>query len=247
MKTVFGWLIAACLLAACGSPDEGPEIRNFDALTKKESDAPFKLAPSSKSPATFNFASSNTAVATVDKLGEVTIQGAGQTTLTASQQRTGSFGPTEKTALLTVTEVACASGEVRIGGKCVAKATCISPATLNAATNKCVAPVASASPVTVGSRKYMGATFSADFATAKVYCESTQIDGQGDWRLPTVAELNALIASGMTAGGNWVLDNTWTSTPDTAATSAAHFTVNLATGAVVSRADSALPYVSCVR
>lgn len=248
MKTFFGVLLAALLttllLAACGSPDEGPALGAFEPITKKETDEPFTLtAPSSRSPGAFTFTSSNDKVATVDG-ARVTIRGAGQSTITASQPRTGSFGPTEKSTTLTVTPVACDPGYVRLGGVCKR---CISPATVNAATNTCVAPTSSADTAVSGALSFMGVTFTAGYADARDFCANSVINGQSGWRLPNVAELTALYSSGAIAGRNWTLANTWTDTLDTDVATAAHRVIHLGTGAPGARADTLPTYVTCVR
>lgn len=248
MKTFFGVLLAALLttllLAACGSPDEGPALGAFEPITKTETDEPFTLtAPSSRSPGAFTFTSSNDKVATIDG-ARVTIRGAGQSTITASQPRTGSFGPTEKSTTLTVTAVACDAGQVRIAGVCKR---CVSPATVNAAANSCVAPTTSATIAVSGKLNFMGVTFAAVHADARDFCANSTINGDSGWRLPSVAELTALYGSGAIAGLNWTLENTWTDTLDTDVASAAHRVVHLGTGAVGARADTSPTYVTCVR
>lgn len=50
------------------------------------------------------------------------------------------------------------------------------------------------------------------WADANAYCTSTTIDGKTGWRLPTQAELQALITSHAAAGNNWLSAPTWTST-----------------------------------
>lgn len=244
MKTIIAWLAALCLLAACGSADEGPELGEFPALTKKEGDEPFKLsAPSSKSPAPFSFSSSNGAVAII--VGDmVTIKGAGESTITAAQERIGSYGPTSKSTTLTVTAVACETGKTRVDGLCVPIPTCVSPAIVN--NNKCTAPASAAASVAFGGRTWMGVTTSDTWANASKFCESV-IDGVAGWRQPTAAELSELLASGTALGPNWVRGNTWTSEMGTTAAIASHVTVNLDTGARGERGDSTGSLVSCVR
>lgn len=64
--------------------------------------AAFNLtAPSSDSPGAWSFSSSNTAVATISG-ATVTVVGGGSTTITATQAASGSYGPSTKTATLTV-------------------------------------------------------------------------------------------------------------------------------------------------
>ena len=146
---------------------------------------------------------------------------------------------------LTVTAVPCGTGQTRIDGVCTAIPTCISPATLSA--NRCVAPASSAATITSGNRIWMGVTNSYTYQDAKAFCEGSVIEGQTGWRLPSSAELTALYASAAYAGKNWVLGNTWTGTLGTTASSTSRVTVDLATGTVLERAETAGSYATCVR
>lgn len=244
MKSLIGWLALACLLVACGA-GEGPKLGAFPAISKQETDAPFDLvAPSSRSPATFHFAIDNAAVATVDG-SRVTIKGPGTAIVTAGQDAIGGYGPTHGTTTLTVTAVACAAGSTRVNGTCTPLAACTAPATRVG--NDCVAPAGTATQATTGNLIFAGVTFSESFDHASAYCSTTVIDGVAQWRLPTQAELTALIQSGAIAGHNWVLGNTWTSTMGSKGAASSHVAVDLATGEVTERADTLGSYVSCVR
>jgi hypothetical protein len=245
MKRIVGWLFMLCLLVACSDPDQGPPLGPFAAITKTETDPPFSIvAPTSKSPAGFSYTSSNTAVATIEG-NLVTIRGAGQSTITASQGSVGGWGPTSATTTLTVTAVACDSDNVRINGTCTPVPTCISPAVVT--NNVCVAPASTATTVTANSLTWAGVSNSAIWTDASAFCTGSTIEGQTGWRLPTRDELIALQASGLIAGHNWKLGNTWSSDMDTTASAASHVAVNLATGDVTNRVDTAFSYVSCVR
>jgi hypothetical protein len=247
MKRIVGWLVMTCLMClvvACSDPDQGPELGPFAAITKQETDPPFNLTPpTSKSPEPFSFTSSNAAVATISGT-LVTIKGPGQTTITASQPGTGAWGPTSASTTLTVNAVPCDAGSTRINGQCVPIPTCTIPATL--VNNECVAPATTAVMVRVGSLAWMGVSNSDTWEKARAFCTTSKIEGSFDWRLPSQAELTALFASGAFAGSNWVLGNTWSSTMGTAGTTPGHVAVNLATGAVVERADELGAFVSCV-
>lgn len=243
MKSLFGWLALACLVVACGA-GEGPKLGAFPAISKQETDAPFDLvAPSSRSPASFYFMIDNAAVATVDG-AHVTIKGPGTATVTAGQNAIGGYGPTRTTTTLTVTAVACAAGSTRVNGTCTPLAACTAPATRVG--NDCVAPATTATQATTGNLIYAGVTLTDNFEHASAYCTTTVIDGVANWRLPTQAELTALVQSGAIAGHNWVLGNTWTSTMGSSGAASSHVAVNLATGEVAERADGIGAYVSCV-
>jgi uncharacterized protein YjdB len=79
-----------------------PTITNFPAITKVNGDAPFNLtAPTSTSPGTFSYTSSNEAVATISG-STVTILGAGTATITANQAASGFFTTGSISTTLTV-------------------------------------------------------------------------------------------------------------------------------------------------
>jgi hypothetical protein len=244
MKRIVGWLFMLCLVVACSDPDQGPPLGPFAAIAKTETDAPFSIVPpTSKSPAGFSYTSSKPEVATIEG-SVVTIRGPGQSTITASQGSVGGWGPTSATTTLTVTAVPCDTGNVRINGVCTAIPKCIFPAVpIN---NVCVAPPTNAT-VTANSLTWAGVSNSDIWANAHDFCAGSTIEGQTGWRLPTRDELIALQQSGLIAGHNWMLGNTWSSDMDTTASAASHVAVNLATGDVTNRVDTAFSYVSCVR
>ena len=226
MKKIMGAWMLAGLLASCGGSGEGPPLGAFPALSKKDIDASFTLtAPSSKSPAAFVYASSNPAVATVEG-GVVTIVGPGETTITASQPSDGSFGPTHTSAVLTVT------------------ATCIAPATV--ANHACMAPASTATATTESGRIWARAVHTDSWAHARDFCANTVIDSVAGWRLPTRVELAELVASGAVAGHGWAAGSAWSSTA-AASVNGGHAVVDLASAAVVERADGEMALVSCVR
>jgi hypothetical protein len=75
----------------------------FTDVTKYTTDSTFNLTdPTSNSPGTFTYTSSNTAVATISG-NTVTIQGAGSATITATQAANGLYLQTTKALMLTVT------------------------------------------------------------------------------------------------------------------------------------------------
>jgi len=226
MKKSVGWAAVACLVAACGAPSEGPALGEFAAMTKKETDKPFALtAPSSKSPATFVYTSSNLAVATVE--GDmVTIVSPGQTTISAAQPSYGSYGPTHTSATLTVS-VACTS-----------------PATV--VNYACTAPASSATATTVNGRIWARVVHNDTWVHASDYCTGTVIDNVGNWRLPTQVELAELVASGAIAGHGWTLGSAWSSSA-AGGMNGGHVVVDLTSGATADRADGEVAYVSCVR
>ncbi|MDB5144628.1 MAG: hypothetical protein JWQ66_3341 [Mucilaginibacter sp.] len=80
-----------------------PTLSGFTIPVKKPTDAAFTLvAPRSNSTGAFTYSSSNTAVATVSG-NKVTIKGAGQTQIIATQARTSAYASESIAATLTVT------------------------------------------------------------------------------------------------------------------------------------------------
>jgi hypothetical protein len=233
--------LGALLLVACGSG--GVPLSNFPNLTATEGDAPLTLtAPTSKSPAAFNYTSSNPQVATIAG-NVVTFVKPGTSTITASQPELGSYNPTSTTALLTVNARTCTAPQVNQAGTCVTPPTCTAPAALT--NNVCVAPATAGTFVTRGALSFMPVTRIDTWTNANAFCSTSTINGATGWRLPMQAELSELAASGALAGQGWTLGATWTSSTST---SGAHNTVNLATGAVAANeVDSNGAYVSCVR
>lgn len=237
-------IATACVLMSCGgNPDT--KQGEFAAISKKETDADFKLvAPSSKSPAAFTFSIDNPGVATIS--GDViTIVGPGKATITASQPELGSFGPSHGTTTLTVEAVPCATGQTRINKQCVAIPTCVPPAILT--NNQCVAPQSNAAPATVQGLTWMPVAHVDTWANARAYCQTTTISGASGWRQPSDTELAALYASGEMNGKGWTLGHTWSSTMASNLSEAGHVALNLSTGASSERPDVSGSYVACVR
>jgi hypothetical protein len=228
MKSLSGWLLAACLLAACSDPSEGPPLGPFPALAKNASDAPFALAaPSSRSPAPFTFTSSNPAVATVDG-ATVVIHGPGETVITASQAAIGSYGPTHASATLTVK----------------AGPACTSPATPQ--NGQCVAPP-SGLAVDGGTATWMAIDHTDTWEHARDFCAGSIIDGSSGWHQPTSAQLAEFYGSKRVPANGWKLGDSWSSTAGNNGTGSSHVIVNLADGASAQRPDTETAYVSCVR
>jgi len=226
IKRILSLAAAAVLLvlSACGG--HGVELGDFPALSKTEGDAPFDLvAPSSKSPGAFVFTSSNPAVASV--VGKtVTVHVAGTTTITASQPEVGSYNPTSTSAVLTVAARVCEAPSVRENGQCVAPAT-------------------TASFVTRGEIVWMPATFVLGWAKAEAFCKNTTIQGKTGWKLPTQAELKALVDSGQLTGQNWNTGDAWTT--DVGAGTNTHIALNLASGAATPTGSDSNANVTCMR
>ena len=88
-------------------------------------------------------------------------------------------------------------------------------------------------------------SFKDNWANANAYCTSTTINGQTGWRLPTRAELSALITSGaMAIRVGSELGRLWSSTLFSAGN---HSIVALDNGIVYGKNDTWLYTVSCVR
>lgn len=245
MKNFLVCLSVACLIVACGGANEGPPLGDFPAMTKKETDTPFTLvAPTSRSPASFKFTSSNSSVATIEG-AVVTIKGPGETIISAFQDGIGSYGPTNKTTTLTVTAVPCQTGSVRVEGVCTPIPTCIYPATL--VNNKCVAPASNATSVTASGLTWMPVTAVDNWENSRAFCSGTVIGGTTGWRLPTDVELAELYSSGLMTGHGWILGNTWSTNMSSTAQVASHVVINLSTGASSERGDVTGAYVACVK
>lgn len=113
-------IAGALALTACGSGDEGVTLSNFPDITITEGDAPIALTlPTSKSPGAFTIVSSDPTVATVSADFKLTPLKVGQTVLTASQPRTGSYNPTSINATVTVKQRVCVLPQVKVGQVCV--------------------------------------------------------------------------------------------------------------------------------
>jgi predicted small lipoprotein YifL len=226
IKRILSMTAAAALLvlSACGG--HGVPLGDFPAINKVEGDAPFDLvAPSSDSPGQFVFTSSNPAVATI--VGKtVTVHVAGTSTITASQPQTGSYNPTSTSTLLTVTARVCEPPSVRENGQCVAPAT-------------------TAAFVTRGEVVWMPASFVLDWAKADAFCKNTTIQGKTGWKLPTQAELKALIDSGQLVGQNWATGDAWTA--DAGAGASTHVALNLTSSVATPSGSDVKAYVTCLR
>jgi hypothetical protein len=80
-----------------------PALGVFAGATKTFGDADFTLAkPSSPSSGAFSFASSNTGVASVDAGGKVTVVGAGNAAITATQAASGNYTAASAAAVISV-------------------------------------------------------------------------------------------------------------------------------------------------
>lgn len=218
---------ALALLAACGSNNDSVKLGDFPALSATEGDTPLTLkAPTSASPASFSFESSEPKVATVvgDKL---TIVGVGTSTITARQGQLGSYNPTSTSALLTVGTRVCAEPAAKEAGVCV------SPAT-------------SAIYVSHGGLTWMPATSATvTWTAADSFCKTARINGSTGWRLPTQFELSAMVGAGQLSGKGWNQGEVWTS--NTGAAEKTHVVANLATNTLMSMADDKKFAVTCVQ
>lgn len=97
-------LATACnltLLAGCGGNNDGVKLGEFAAISVAEGDTVDLTAPSSKSPAPFNFSSNNPAVAEVSGT-RLTGRSAGTATIVAQQGQMGSYNPTSTSTTVTV-------------------------------------------------------------------------------------------------------------------------------------------------
>lgn len=200
-------LAAVCalfLLTACGGNNDGVTLGEFPAISVAEGDTVELKAPSSKSPATFSFSSSNPAVAEVSG-NKLIAKTAGTGTITAQQGQMGSYNPTSTSTTFTVV------GYVNQGGLVWM-------------------------PPTTGLKNW---------EDAQAYCTNTAIRGLAGWRLPTQAELTALVGSTALTGQGWQLSDTWTLTAGSAAKT--HVAINLSSKAAAPLADDKTAAVTCVK
>jgi hypothetical protein len=233
--------LVVVVLAACGG-GAGVTLGAFPAINKTEGDAPFTLtAPSSASPATFAFSSSDPTVATISG-STVTVLVAGTTTITAGQPQMGSYNPTSTSAVLTVAARVCTAPTVRDNGQCVQP--CTAPAVRK--NGACVASAVAAGVVVSNSLTWMPVTFSANWSDASAFCNTSTINGLTGWRLPTEFDLSRLFDSGAMNVPGWTLERTWTSTSGTGVV-VSHFVVNLASRIATEQANDNSAYVTCVR
>lgn len=93
--------ITLTLLAGCGGSNDGVPLGEFPAMSVAEGDTIDLKAPSSKSPASFTFSSSNPAVAEVSGT-KLIARTAGTSTITARQGQMGSYNPTSASTTVTV-------------------------------------------------------------------------------------------------------------------------------------------------
>jgi hypothetical protein len=251
MKRMLGWLKVMCLMClmctvvACSDPDQGPPLGAFAAITKTETDAPFNIVPpSSKSPADFNYTSSNPAVAVISG-SLVTIKGPGTSTITAAQPGVGGWGPTSASTTLTVTAVPCGGTDVRINGVCTPVPNCIKPATLT--NNQCIPQANTAQLVHATGLAWTGVYHSDNWTNARDYCSTITVGNTTGWKLPTAQQLLELQASGALAGQGWLVGPTWSADMGTNSNTAAHVVVDLSSGGTLERNDVGGAYVTCVR
>ncbi|MGX4641842.1 Lcl domain-containing protein [Massilia sp. SYSU DXS3249] len=217
---------ALFLLASCGGHD-GVELGPFPAINVTEGDAPVTLmAPSSKSPGTFSYTSSNERVGRI--AGDLIIIGEpGTSTITAQQGRVGSYYPTSTSTTLTVAVRVCEPPAVKEQGVCVV-------------------PVSTAGTITSGGLAWMPASAATlTWSAAYSFCKTSKIGGTTGWRLPTQPELNTLHASGQLAGKAWTLGDTWTSTIGVPEKS--FVAVNLSSNVSTQVEYDKKIFVSCVR
>jgi hypothetical protein len=228
-------IVLPVALVACGA---ALELGDFSAVTKTEGDPPFALlAPSSKSPATFIYRSSNTSVATIAG-NIVTVKLAGSSTITAMQPSQGSYTSASKSMTLTVLPIVCTAPAMRANGVCV-----VSPA---------------GTYIERGARTWMPVASIANWNAADAYCKKTTINGQTGWRLPSEFELTDMQAylhgTPLPDQQGWVLARTWSAhavamptDPGVTASQPGHSTVNLKNGDILAQSNEADAYVACVR
>lgn len=90
-----------------------------------------------------------------------------------------------------------------------------------------------------------------DWSDSKDYCQNLILDGQSDWRLPTIKELQSIVNikkshPAIKEGFKNVAGSYWSSSDCVSNTSSAWFVV-FHSGSTLSRAKTKKYYVRCVR
>lgn len=187
-------------------------------------DAPFTVtaATSSNSPGAVTYSSSNTAAATINSTtGYVTIVGAGTTTITATLAASGFWNGASLTVALSVGALCADGGECRIGdvgpgggkifllpsstGNTTGKFFEAATADLSSSMAWCNDDTTSIS----GANGYAIGTGEANTVAIDAFCTSGAgqsaadytNNGYGDWHLPSLDELTAMLAARTTIGG----------------------------------------------
>ena len=218
-------VLLALILAACGGT-AGSNLGAFPALTKIVGDAAFDLVqPSSDSPGTFTYTSSNTAVATISNK-TVTILSAGTSSITATQASSGKWGTNSVTALLTVNP-----------------RTCISPAILT--NGVCTVLTLPGNFVISNGITWMPVSLIKTWADANEFCTNTTINSLTGWRLPNNFELSELSKNVILTNQNWFLGQTWASTAGTAISS--RKTIDLSNKTSDEALETSSAYFTCVK
>jgi len=187
-------------------------------------DAPFTVtaAASSNSPGAVTYSSSNTAIATVNATtGRVTIVGAGTTTITATLAASGFWNGATLSVPLSIGALCADGGECRIGdvGPAGGKIFLIPSSTGNTTGKFFEAAAADLSSSMAwcdndttsiaGANGYAIGTGEANTVAMDAGCTSgagqSAVDytnnGFGDWYLPSLDELTAMLAARTTIGG----------------------------------------------
>ena len=179
-------------------------------------------ATSSNSPGAITYSSSNTAVATINATtGRVTLVGAGATTLTATLAQSGFWNGATLTTPLAVGALCADGGECRLGdvgpaggrifllptstGNTTNKYFEAAPSDLPSAMEWCNDTTTSVS----GANGYALGTGEANTTAIDAACTSGAAQGAadyinngiGDWYLPSLDELTAMLAARTTIGG----------------------------------------------
>lgn len=184
-------------------------------LTKTLGDLPFTpTLPSSASTGAITYSSSNPSVATINSTtGEITLQSGGTTTITAEQAATDNYNSSTTTVSLTVT---LGIGDVGPGGGKIFLLPTSSGNTTGKYFEAAVADLSSSmawcnddTTSIAGAHGYAVGTGEANTVAMDAACTSGAgqsaadytNNGYGDWHLPSLDELTAMLAARTTIGG----------------------------------------------